>query len=129
MRNNFPPAVRAAKFIAREKWLIAGDSNGCIHVYNYNEKQGVTSFDAHDGSIISLAVHPEQHFVLSTSHDDHLIKVWDWKKEWECTRVFEGHTNSVTQVKFDPENTDRFVSASLDGTVKVVLVLLYFFHL
>ncbi|PNT63875.1 uncharacterized protein LOC100845829 isoform X1 [Brachypodium distachyon] len=110
--------VHAAKFIEREKWIIAGDGNGCIHVYSYEEKEP-TSFDAHDSGITSLAVHPTQTVVLSFSHDDHLIKLWDWEKDWECTRTFQGHTNRVTQITFNPNGADSFTSVSRDGKVKI----------
>lgn len=117
-------AVHAAKFIARKKWVGVGDGNGCIHVYTYDQNQHVESFDAHDGCITTLGVHPTDPFVLSSSSDDddHLIKLWDWDKGWECTRTFQGHTDRVTQVTFNPENKDSFASTSWDGTVKVSLL-------
>ncbi|KAM0901058.1 hypothetical protein ACQ4PT_020252 [Festuca glaucescens] len=113
--------VHLAKFIAREKWLIAGDRSGCIHVYNYEEYEDLVSFDAHDSCITTLAVHSTDPFVLSSSDDDadHLIKLWDWDKDWECTREFGGHNCTVTQVTFNPKDSDRFASVSLDGTVKI----------
>lgn len=89
-------------------------------MYNYDQNQLVDSFDAHDSCITTLAVHPTDSFVLSSSDDDdHLIKLWDWSKDWKCTRTFQGHTDRVTQVKFNPEDKDSFASASCDGTVKV----------
>uniref|UniRef100_A0ACD5U3G9 Uncharacterized protein n=1 Tax=Avena sativa TaxID=4498 RepID=A0ACD5U3G9_AVESA len=112
--------VHVAKFIAREKWLVAGDSSGCIHVYSYEEHEDVVTFDAHDSCITTLAVHPTDPFVLSSSDDaDHLIKLWEWNKDWECTRIFGGHTGRVTQVTFNPMDSDNFASVSLDGTVKI----------
>ncbi|CAL4984969.1 unnamed protein product [Urochloa decumbens] len=110
--------VYAAKFIIREKWIMAGDGNGYIHVYCYSETQDVKSFQAHDGRIISLAVHPTDPYVLSTSSNDNSIKLWNWEN-WECTRKFDGHSNIVPQVTFNQQNTDSFASASWDGTVKV----------
>lgn len=124
MLNSFELAiyepVHAAKFITREKWLIAGDENGCIHVYNYSKQEGVERFDAHDSNITTLDVHRTHPFVLSSSSDDdHMIKLWDWNKGWECTKKFQGHTDRVTQLKFNPKDASSFASASLDGTVKV----------
>jgi coatomer subunit beta' len=119
-------AVQAAKFIAREKWVVAGDGNGWIHVYNYDKHKEVKSFEAHDSCIAALAGHPTHPFVLSSSSDDHhVIRLWDWDKGWECTREFQGHTDRVTQLKFNPKDADCFASTSLDGTVKVYS--LYFF--
>uniref|UniRef100_A0ACD5WH71 Uncharacterized protein n=1 Tax=Avena sativa TaxID=4498 RepID=A0ACD5WH71_AVESA len=109
--------VHAAKFISREKWVVSGDGNGCILVYSYDEHQDVTSFDAHHTSITCLAVHPTRPFVLSSSHGDHLIKLWDWEKDWECIRTFQG--DRVTQVTLNSDYTDDFASASSDGTIKI----------
>jgi coatomer subunit beta' len=121
-------AVHAAKFITREKWLIAGDENGCIHVYNYGKQEGVESFDAHDSNITTLDVHRTHPFVLSSSSDDdHMIKLWDWNKGWECTKKFQGHTDRVTQLKFNPKDASSFASASIDGTVKVNFLYIFLF--
>ena len=105
---------------------MAGDGNGCIHVFGYDENQDTTSFEAHNGQIMSLAVHPKNSYVLSSSHEDHLIKLWHWDKYWDfekgpwvCTRTFEGHSNKVSHAIFNPDGTDSFASASWDGTVKV----------
>jgi WD40 repeat protein len=56
-----------------------------------------------------------------------MIKLWDWEKGWECTRTFQGHTNRVTQLKFNPMDVDSFASASLDGMVKVNLLYIFYF--
>jgi coatomer subunit beta' len=121
-------AVHAAKFITREKWLVIGDDIGCIHVYSYCKQGDVESFDAHDSYITTLEVHSTHPYVLSSSaDDDHMIKLWDWEKGWECTRTFQGHTNRVTQLKFNPMDVDSFASASLDGMVKVNLLYIFYF--
>ncbi|XP_066339723.1 uncharacterized protein [Miscanthus floridulus] len=110
--------VYSAKFIVGEEWIVAGDGYGTIYVYSYQTEEEVTSFDAHDSDITSLAVHPTDPLVLSSS-EDRLIKLWDWKKNWECTRTFEGHSDRVTHVNFNPIGTSSFASASLDHTIKV----------
>ena len=101
---------------------MVGGSDGYIYVYSYESydtMEEVECFKAHDGyHITSLAVKPTHPFMLSTS-DDHLIKLWTWEKGWECIQTFLGHYNIVTQVMFDPRDSNRFVSASLDRTVKV----------
>jgi coatomer subunit beta' len=116
----FHIAVHSAKFIEREEWFVLGSGDGYIHLYSYNTMEEVIDpIEAHDGhSITSLAVNPTRSFVLSAS-DDHTIKLWDWTNEWQCTRTFGGHYDTVTQVLFDPRNSDSFASASLDQTVKV----------
>nr|XP_051206614.1 uncharacterized protein LOC127321657 isoform X2 [Lolium perenne] len=109
--------ISAVRFITQKQWFVAGDSNGYIHVYittTYNVKK----FQAHASYINSLAVHPIDPFVLSSS-DDHLIKLWNWENE-ECIRTFQAHSKEVESVKFDPLTTSNtFASASRDGTIKI----------
>ncbi|CAD6257359.1 unnamed protein product [Miscanthus lutarioriparius] len=71
--------VYSAKFIEREEWIVAGDGYGTIYVYSYHTEEEVTNFEAHDSNITSLAVHPTDPLVLSSS-EDRLIKLWDWEK-------------------------------------------------
>ncbi|CAO2143863.1 unnamed protein product [Urochloa humidicola] len=117
--------VYIAKFIAREDWIVAGDGNGCIHVCSCDESQDAVSFEAHNGQIMSLAVHPTKPNVLSSSDGDNIIKLWQWDQywefengSWECTRTFEGHSDKVSQVVFCNKDS-CFASASWDGTVKI----------
>ncbi|XP_066339703.1 receptor like protein kinase S.2-like isoform X3 [Miscanthus floridulus] len=110
--------VSSVKFIEQEECLVAGDGDGIIYVYSYDTDEKVTSIEAHEGNIRSLVVHPTDPLVLSSS-DDHLIKIWDWEKGWECIRTLEGHSDTVMQVVFNPVDTDSFASASLDQTIKI----------
>lgn len=110
--------VRCAKFIPRKNWIVCGADDVNVRVYNYNTMERVKMFEAHTDYIRSIAVHPTQSYVL-TSSDDMYIKLWDWDRNWECVQTFEGHTHYVMQVEFNPKDTNTFVSASLDRTVKV----------
>jgi coatomer subunit beta' len=110
--------VRAARFIARKSWLIAGGDEMHIKVYNYNTFEKVTQFEAHNDYIRSISIHPTQSLLL-TSADDLLIKLWDWDKGWKNMMTFEGHTHFVMQVVFNPKDSNTFASASLDCSVKV----------
>jgi len=78
----------------------------------------VAEFEAHTDYIRYLEVHPSLPHVLSCS-DDTTIKLWDWEKDWNCTKVFEGHAHYVMMVRFNPKDANTFASASLDRTVKV----------
>jgi coatomer subunit beta' len=120
-----PTAVYSVKFIEREKWLVAGDDDGDIYVYSYGTRKQVTSFRGHPSRIESLAVHPNRPFILSSSA--HLIELWNWENDWECTHTFKEHSDRVTQITFNPVDTNIFASASLDHTVKVLLYSLFLF--
>ena len=67
-------------------------SNQSIHilqvrVFNYNTLERVAAFEAHSDYLRSIAVHPTQPFIL-TSSDDMLIKLWNWDKNWACQQVY-----------------------------------------
>uniref|UniRef100_A0A8R7V8L7 Uncharacterized protein n=1 Tax=Triticum urartu TaxID=4572 RepID=A0A8R7V8L7_TRIUA len=47
------------------------------------------------------------------------IRLWDWDQDWNCIHTFEEHTNDIYELKFNPEDTNSFASASHDNTVKV----------
>ncbi|CAM0948777.1 unnamed protein product [Alopecurus aequalis] len=111
-------SVYSTKFIEREQWLVAGDDDGYIYVYSYiDTRQSVASFSGHCSRIESLAVHPSHPFVLSSSA--HLIKLWNWENNWECTQTFKEHSDRVTQITFNPVDTNSFASAALDHTIKI----------
>merc|ERR1740128_1201448 len=78
----------------------------------------IAAFEAHSDYVRSIAVHPTQPFVL-TSSDDMSIKLWNWEKNWANQQVFEGHTHYVMQIVINPKDNNTFASASLDRTVKV----------
>ncbi|XP_071675817.1 uncharacterized protein [Lolium perenne] len=115
--NTGERTISAVRFIPHKQWFVAGDSNGHIHVC-ITAPDNVKKFQAHASCINSLAVHPIDPFVLSSS-DDHLIKLWNWENE-ECIRTFQAHSKEVESVKFNPLTTSNtFASASRDGTIKI----------
>ena len=64
-------------------------------------------------------------YTCSLLADDMLIKLWDWDKKWQCSQVFEGHTHYVMQIVINPKDNNQFASASLDRTIKVMLITRY----
>jgi len=59
-----------------------------VRVFNYNTHEKVAAFEAHADYIRSIAVHPTQPFVL-TSSDDMVIKLWDWERGWKNVQVWD----------------------------------------
>ncbi|KAM3298167.1 hypothetical protein ACQJBY_039901 [Aegilops geniculata] len=108
--------VTDVKFIARKRWFVAVSSDCVVHVYNYEkEMRKVTSFRAQDRADVwcSLAVHPTQPYVLSGCATE--IKLWDRN----CIQTFEEHSAAIMALKFNPEDTNSFASASHDTTIKL----------
>jgi coatomer subunit beta' len=89
--------VRAAKFVVRKQWVVAGSDDMCVPVsllrpespvsmrlnlmslsrhctvMNYNTMEKVKRFEAHSDYIRSIAVHPSLSILL-TSSDDMLVR-------------------------------------------------------
>jgi coatomer subunit beta' len=116
-----------AKFVARKKWFVAGDRDGCIHVHCYKEMQRLTHLHAHQLQIVDLAVHPTEPYVMSASSFEGNVKLWDWEKGWECTRIFKfADFYEVHQVTFlNRKDSDTFAVFGYEG-IKVS-VLYHFF--
>jgi len=74
-------AVRSAKFIARENWIVAATDDKYIRVYNYEKMEKIAEFEEHKDYIRSLAIHPFLPYVVSAS-DDKVLKLWNWKEDW-----------------------------------------------
>ncbi|CAM6031784.1 unnamed protein product, partial [Sphagnum compactum] len=110
--------VRAARFVARKNWIVAGSDDFYLRLYNYNTHERVSEWEAHNDYIRGIAVHPVRPLLLSCS-DDLLVKMWDWESNWSCVRTFEGHVHYVMAVAFNPKDSNCFATASLDRTVKV----------
>lgn len=81
----------------------------------------VRAFEAHNDYIRALEVHPTLPYLLSSS-DDFSIRIWDWEKNWEPTKL-EGHSHFVMGLCINPKDFNTFASASLDMTIKVFWVL------
>ncbi|XP_037419374.1 coatomer subunit beta'-2-like [Triticum dicoccoides] len=111
--------ICSAKFIARREWIVAGDGNGKIHVLNYNTMTEIKKLQAHKRGewVESLAVHPNQPFVLSASMDN-VIRLWNYGKDWQLLWTLTGHDDYVKHVTFSPDG-NTFASASQDCTVKI----------
>jgi coatomer subunit beta' len=110
--------ARAGRFIARKNWFVVGSDDFHLRVFNYNTSEKITAFEAHPDYIRAIVVHPTQPFVLTAS-DDTTIKLWGWEKCWKCVPTFEGHSHYVMSLAINPKDTNTFVSACWDRTVKV----------
>lgn len=111
---------RSVKFIVSMQWVVSGHSNGVIlvHTYNDGEPKQVERVEAHEGAVTSLAVHPSQPLVLSSS-DDGTIRLWNWSEGWSCTREFRRQKGTVLQVAFNPRDASTFATVTtLPRTVK-----------
>ncbi|VAI63733.1 uncharacterized protein LOC119326310 [Triticum dicoccoides] len=104
------------KFISRKQWVVIGNSDGFILVCTCPSMDQVTHFKAHRDSLGLLAVHPTRPFLLSCNNMK--MKIWDWNRGWSCIGKIHS-TSRVTQVMFNPRNTNDFATHHHDGIVKM----------
>lgn len=72
--------------------------------------------NAHTGSVISVAYHPNGK-EIATGSTDRQIKIWDIESG-RYLRALRGHTGEVTQLSFTADGK-FLISGSRDGTAKV----------
>ena len=60
------------------------------------------------------------YFVISTIVGHMLVFKWDFKMQnKQMMHTFKGHSRTVTSMKMIKESYSSFVSASLDGSIRV----------
>lgn len=110
--------VRAACFIAKKQWVLAGTDDFKVRVFNYNTLEKVKEFEAHSDFVRAIVVHPQESYIITCS-DDASIKVWDYEKGFSVFRTMKDHNHFVMDVAINPRDPSKFASASMDKTVKV----------
>lgn len=68
--------VRAAKFVPRKNWIVAGSDDMQIRVFNYNTLDRVHAYEAHSDYVRCIVIHPTQPYILTSSgmsHKSHYI--------------------------------------------------------
>uniref|UniRef100_A0ACD5UJ09 Uncharacterized protein n=1 Tax=Avena sativa TaxID=4498 RepID=A0ACD5UJ09_AVESA len=112
-------AVCSIKFVAKRKWIVAGAYDGVIHVFDcarVTKMQRITSFPSTINwypYTISLAVHPANTYVLSTT-----MEIWNGNENWKRIHNFEP-IDTVAQVAFNPKDVNIFATGSCYGAIKV----------
>ncbi|MCL2923671.1 MAG: trypsin-like peptidase domain-containing protein [Trichodesmium sp. MAG_R04] len=108
--------------VALNAYIVIGSSNGMISVWDIKNAEIIAIWKAHPDSVNSVAVTPDEQFVISGS-DDKTIKIWKLPKNKNITdiilvRTIPGHTDVVDGVAIAP-NGKIFASGSWDGTIKI----------
>jgi small GTP-binding protein len=86
-----------------------------IRLWDLETKRCLRVFEGHTEGVRSLALSPNQNYVVSAS-DDTDVRLWNVKTGY-CQNVFAGHTGRVLSVVWA---SDRYVvSGSEDGTARV----------
>ncbi|MEB3340430.1 trypsin-like peptidase domain-containing protein [Okeania sp.] len=108
--------------VALNAYIVMGDSNGLISVWDIESGEIIATWKAHPESVNSVAVTPDQQFVISGS-DDKTIKIWQLPKNKNVTNItlvqtLTGHTDVVDEIAIAPSG-QFFASGSWDKTIKI----------
>ncbi|WUR03974.1 coatomer subunit beta' (coPB2) [Vairimorpha necatrix] len=114
--SDFP--IRTLALVEKNNCVLIGSDDGRIYVYELNNLQRISSFDAHADFIRKIIVNPQNTEFLTCS-DDTTIKLWEIGSIMKCVSVFTGHTHFVMDLVYYPKDNKQFLSCSLDGTIKL----------
>jgi WD40 repeat protein len=111
----------------RDFFVKAVDSSGSYFASCINQTGIIEIWDAdgdlvstlkgHDGHAWSAEFSPDGAY-LATGGADRTVRVWDWR-QGRCLFELHGHTGTVHQVHFYPQDPVRLLSACHEGEVRL----------
>ncbi|ADM12057.1 coatomer subunit beta prime [Encephalitozoon intestinalis ATCC 50506] len=110
--------IRTCAILSRMDWVLVGSDNGKVSIYELGKYRKIKMFHGHDDFIRKIEVHPQEPMFLTAS-DDSTLKSWTYEEEIVQKMVYTGHKHFVMDVCFYPNDCSKFVSCSLDSTIKV----------
>ncbi|KAF9762939.1 Coatomer subunit beta' [Nosema granulosis] len=111
--------IRTVKIVEKDSWVMLGTDEGKIYIFDLHSLRKIQSLDAHGDFIRKIEVHPSQEEFLTAS-DDGTIKRWSKaSSSIKNIATYSGHTHFVMDVSYYPKDTRKFISCSLDGTIKL----------
>lgn len=110
--------IRTCVILSKMDWLLVGSDDGNVSIYELGKFRKIRSFHAHDDFIRKIEGHPQDPSFLTAS-DDTTVKMWVYEGDVEQAMTYSGHSHFVMDVCFYPNDASKFVSCSLDSTIKV----------
>jgi WD40 repeat protein len=112
----FDSAVYAVIFSPDNKYLITGEKNGAIRVWNVVSNYSmVSALEGHTKEIYGMDISKDGKYLVSGGADQ-LIKVWD-AAENKLVKTIRDYSGTVTALKFSPDNS-VLASANLENTIE-----------
>lgn len=96
---------------ATHEWIIAGTGSGDIMIFNKETFATECVFKGHSGSVYSLTVTPDEHFLFSGAADS-LVKAWDLHARKELYTIYSRcDIGDVFSVVWAPNHEYLFLGA------------------
>jgi WD40 repeat protein len=107
--------VLALAYSSTGEWLVSGEDDGTIRLWEGDTGQAEQTLTGHQGRITSLAFSPDERQLLSGSADQTAI-LWDLPTG-QPLHTFE-HQDEVTAVAWSPRG-NVIATGGVDGTIKL----------
>ncbi|RUS73077.1 hypothetical protein EGW08_019158 [Elysia chlorotica] len=109
-------SLNSVSFCQTDLQTVTSSSDGNLQWWDMVTGQNIRALmGSSSGGIRSIDTEPIRRQVMATAGDDRLIKIWRIE-EGDVIRVGEGHSDSITMIKFGPCGS-ILLSAAKDGSV------------
>ncbi|MBD2292560.1 hypothetical protein H6G06_03430 [Anabaena sphaerica FACHB-251] len=98
------------------KYLVTGDSNGRVQIWNAVTGREILTFVGHSNCVNSVAWSGDG-LTLASGSSDKTVKLWD-VQTGDCVRTLQGHSSLVRSVAWSGDGL-TLASGSSDKTVKL----------
>jgi WD40 repeat protein len=96
--------------------LISGDYGGTVRQWNVQTGSSLCFWQAREGRIFTLALHPDN-IRLASGGSDRFVRLWD-VRTGQSLKTFQGHRAAVSAVCFATDG-QHLISASFDRTIRI----------
>jgi WD40 repeat protein len=96
------------------KFIVTGDMNGDVCLWQIENGQKVRTYSAHANYIRSVCFSLDEYFICSAG--DESIRLWS-RETGQCLQVLDGHMDRVNSITFSPDSK-TILSGSDDKTIR-----------
>jgi len=113
--------IRTAVIVPSKDCIYAGNDNGCILVVDLGNLAVLETIKAHDDFIRKIVVDENNQRMITVS-DDNRTKLWSFSDGIVLINKYKDAKHFVMDACLYPSDSNRFLTASLDGKVRMYSV-------
>lgn len=95
-------------------WIVSGDAEGMVKVWERKSGHLIQSIKAHPGEVRALTFSPDGQR-LATGGQFHFVKIWN-TADWHLEKEFDAHDGTTTCLHFSASGT-TLASGGRDGVI------------